>query len=56
MIGVAAAFGLVALVAEVATGSVSLASELGHVVLLVATWPLATLARWEGAGGTVAQP
>jgi predicted anti-sigma-YlaC factor YlaD len=55
VVGVAAAFGLVALVGEVAMGSVSLATELGHLVLLVATWPLATLARWEGAGGTVAQ-
>lgn len=55
MIAVAAGFGLVTMIGDAVVGSISVAAELAHLVLLVATWPLAVLARWSGISGTVAR-
>lgn len=54
MIGVAAVLGVVAVVSDVVMGTTSLATEFAHLVLVVATWPLAALARRHGPVGTVA--
>lgn len=54
MIAVAAAFGVVAMLGDALAGTTSVAAEVAHLVLLVATWPLAVLARSEGPTGTVA--
>lgn len=50
---VAAAAGVLASVADVVLGTSGLAGEMSHLVLAVAVWPLAVLARLEGPGGTV---
>lgn len=55
MVAVAAAFGLVAMIGDAVAGTTSVAAEVAHLVLLVATWPLATLARWDAPAGTVAR-
>lgn len=53
VIAVAAVAGSVASVGDVLVGASSVAAELSHLVLLVATWPLVVLARRGGPGGTV---
>lgn len=55
VIAVAAVFGLVAMVGDALAGTTSVAAEVAHMVLLVACWPLAVLARGTGQGGTVLQ-
>lgn len=54
MVAVAALFGLVTMVGDAVAGSTSVAAEVAHLVLVVATWPLVALARWSRPSGTVA--
>lgn len=55
MVAVAAVFGLVAMVGDAFAGTISVAAEVAHLVLVVATWPLAVMARRPGPSGTVAR-
>lgn len=53
MVAVAAFFGLAAMLGDIVAGATSVAAEVAHLVLLVACWPLAVLARSSGPSGTV---
>lgn len=50
---VAALFGVATIIGDTVTGTASLATELAHVVLAVACWPLVVLTRGQWPTGTV---
>lgn len=54
VVAVAALFGVATIVGDTVTGTASLATELAHVVLAVACWPLVALARGQAPTGIVA--